>query len=100
VKKAALGALILANTACAVQPPPEPQVPVHGDAGGSCNERAARSLIGRPADEKLGFEAQRLTGARSVRWIRPGDVVTMEYSPSRLNIHLDEQHRVKRLSCG
>ena len=100
MKKAALGALIIANSACAVAPPPEPEVPVHGDDGGSCSERAAQSLIGRPADNNLGFEAQRLTGARTVRWIRPGDVVTMEYSPSRLNIHLDERHRVSRLSCG
>ena len=100
MKKAALGAIVMASTACAVTPPPEPEVPVHGDVRGSCNERAAQALIGRPADNSLGFEAQRLTGARTLRWIRPGDMVTMEYSPGRLNIHLDERHRVQRLSCG
>jgi hypothetical protein len=90
----------MASTACAIVPPSKPEVPLHGDTGGSCNERAAQSLIGRPADNNLGFEAQRLTGAHKLRWIRPGDAVTMEYSPSRLNIHLDERHRVQRLSCG
>lgn len=100
MRKIALGALVMASTACAVVPPPEPDVPVHGDDGGSCNANAAQGLIGRPADTALGNEAQRLTGARTIRWIRPGDMVTMEYSPSRLNIHLDERHRVSRINCG
>jgi hypothetical protein len=100
MRTAAIGALVLANTACAVTPGAEPEVPVHGDAGGSCNAKAAQALVGRPADNNLGFEAQRLTGARTIRWLRPGDVVTMEYSPSRLNIHLDERHRVSRINCG
>jgi hypothetical protein len=99
-KTAAIGALVMASTACAIVPPPEPEVPVHGDVGGSCNARAAQGLVGRPTDNNLGFEAQRLTGARTLRWIRPGDMVTMEFSPSRLNIHLDERHRVSRLVCG
>ena len=100
MRNASLGALLMASSACAVTLPPEPQVPVHGDAGGSCNASAAQGLVGRPANNELGFEAQRLTGARSVRWIRPGDMVTMEFSPNRLNIHLDERHRVSRIGCG
>jgi hypothetical protein len=100
MRKASLAALLLASSACAVTPPPEPEVPVHGDVGGSCNARAAQGLVGRAADNDLGYEAQRLTGARTIRWIRPGDMVTMEFSPSRLNIHLDERHRVSRIVCG
>ena len=100
MRKAAIGAMMMANAACAVVPPPEPDVPVYGDVGGSCNAKPAQGLVGRPANNELGFEAQRLTGARTVRWLRPGDVVTMEYSPSRLNIHLDERHRVSRINCG
>lgn len=100
MKKAALGAFLMASTACAVVPPPKPDVPVHADDGGSCNERAAQGVIGRPADTALANEAQRLTGARTIRWIRPGDMVTMEFSPNRLNIHLDERHRVSRINCG
>jgi hypothetical protein len=95
----ALGSLLVAATGCTTLPP-EPDVPVHGEGGGSCNERAAQGLVGRPADNTAGFEAQRLTGARTIRWIRPGDMVTMDFSPNRLNIHLDERHRVQRLSCG
>ena len=91
---------MLATSACAVAPPPDPEVPVHGDVGGTCNAKAAQGLVGRPAENDLGFEAQRLTGARSVRWIRFGDMVTMEFSPSRLNIHLDERHRVSKITCG
>jgi hypothetical protein len=99
VKKAAAAVFLALNAACATSPVEE-KVPVHGDTGGSCNERAAQSLIGRSADGALAVEAQRLTGAPRIRWIRPGDMVTMEYSPNRLNIYLDEQHKVKRMSCG
>ena len=41
-----------------------------------------------------------LTGARTIRWIRPGDVVTMDYREDRLTIHLDGRGRVERLTCG
>jgi hypothetical protein len=98
--KAAIGALMMVNTACAVAPPAEPDVPVHGDTGGSCNARPAQGLVGRPASSEVGQEAQRLTGARTMRWLRPGDMVTMEFSPGRLNIHLDAQNRVSRIVCG
>ena len=57
-------------------------------------------LVGRPATPELGAEAQRLSGAARLRFIRPGDMVTMEIDPQRLNIHLDAQDRVDHFVCG
>ncbi len=57
-------------------------------------------LVGRARSEALGAEAQRLSGAGRLRWIRPGDAVTMDYRTDRLNIHLDAQDRVEHFSCG
>ena len=104
MRKAGVTALLTLSTSCATLPPAaaadEEQVPVHGDTGYRCNERPAQHLVGRPASAELGAEAQRLTGARTVRWLRPGDIVTMEFREDRLNIDLDERQRVRAIRCG
>ena len=103
IKQTALGAILMANTACTSVPPQaveEENVPVYGETGYTCAEARAQTLVGRPASAELGAEALRLTGSRSLRWIRPGDAVTMDYREDRLNIHLGPQNRVTRLACG
>jgi len=67
---------------------------------GPCDAAPAQRLIGRAATAELGAEALRLTSARTIRWIRPGDMVTMDFRPDRLNIDLDGQGRVSGLRCG
>ena len=66
----------------------------------ACNAAPAQSLIGRSASPALADEARRLSGARVWRWLRPGQIVTMEFRADRLNIRLDAQDRVEGLSCG
>jgi len=46
------------------------------------------------------IEVERRSGARRVRWIQPGDAVTMDYIPERLNVHLDERGIIQRFACG
>lgn len=74
------------------------ETPVRG--AGKCDPAKAQRLLGRPATPKLGAQALRLTGAASLRWIRPGDVVTMDYREGRVNLHLDGRDRVKKVACG
>ena len=103
IARTALGAALMVTTGCAPLPPAaaeEENVPVHGESGARCDGSRAQMLIGRAASAELGAEALRLTGSRSLRWIRPGDIVTMEYREDRLNIHLDARNRVARLQCG
>ena len=101
IRKTAQAGLLALTAACTTAAPAEEEVPVHGETPGHrCDEAKARHLVGRPADSALAAEAQRLTGAAAVRWLRPGDIVTMEYRADRLNIELDERHRVKALRCG
>jgi hypothetical protein len=85
--------------------PSEPQPPRTSnldpwDGEGQCREAAAQDLLGRPASAELGRLALERTGARTLRWIRPGDAVTMDLLSDRLNIELDAQGRVRRVSCG
>ena len=100
--KLLLGALIM-TSGCAPVPPsddPNADVPVHGRSGRVCNAARAQQLVGRQATAELGAEAMRLTGAAMMRWLRPGDIVTMEYREDRLNVELDARGRVKALRCG
>ena len=74
--------------------------PVQGGTGRLCNAAKAQPLVGRARSAKLGAEALRLSGAGTLRWLRPGDIVTMEYREDRLNIELDGKGRVKAVRCG
>ncbi len=42
----------------------------------------------------------RASGARTLRWVPQGGMVTMDFSPQRLTIQLDAQSRVERANCG
>jgi peptidase inhibitor I78 family protein len=92
--KSLIAVLALSLPACATTSN-EPSLPP-----GPCHAEAGAALVGRAANAALGAEALRLTGARRLRWIRPGDVVTMDYSAERLNLHLDAEDKVERLACG
>jgi hypothetical protein len=78
---------------------PGDEVPEAG-GGGACRTEPLAGLVGRPATQQLGAEALRLSGARTLRWIRPGDMVTMDYRTDRLNVHLDANNRTERFACG
>lgn len=83
--------MIAAAAACATVP---------DERSGACNAEGLGDLVGEPATTQLGSEAMRRAGARRLRWIRPGDAVTMDYSEERLNVHLDSGNRVERFACG
>ncbi|MEG8040092.1 I78 family peptidase inhibitor [Sphingomonas sp. LR60] len=67
--------------------------------GVQCDANAVQSLVGRMAAE-VTAEAQRLSGARSVRSYRSGDALTMDFRPDRLNVERDAGGRVVKFSCG
>jgi len=87
---------LLAATACTTMPTNTPPAAKPE----SCNALPAQGLIGRAASAELAAEAQRLSGAEMVRWLQPGQVVTMEYRHGRLNIVLDKDNRVQSINCG
>ena len=67
---------------------------------GKCQTEALSALVGEAATAELGAEALRLSQARTVRWIPPGQAVTMDYRPDRLNIRLDDKNVVQSFDCG
>lgn len=89
-------ALLPGCTAVTAKEEPVPAVV----SAGACDAAAVQHLIGKPETAAAGAEAQRLSGAARMRWIRPGQMVTMDYREDRLNIDLDASGRITGLRCG
>jgi hypothetical protein len=66
----------------------------------ACDHTKVRWTIGERASPELLEKAQQAAGARTARFLRPGQMITMEYVASRLNLELDEQGNVQRVRCG
>ena len=70
------------------------------DPAFACHTDTLKVLEGRPGSAVLASQALDLSGARVVRWLRPGDVATMDYRADRLNIKLTHGNAVKSFACG
>jgi hypothetical protein len=87
-----LAALPLGLAACAQTPGPE-----HGVL---CNADRVQNLIGREATADAIDHAQKRSGARTVRVIKPGMAVTMDFRSDRLNLDVDAVNTIKGARCG
>ena len=67
---------------------------------GTCRSEALAQFVGQPASEDLGERMLRASGARTIRWVPKGGVVTMEFSPQRVTVQLDGSNRVESANCG
>ena len=75
--------------------------PVAGETPGfACRGDALASFTGQSATTELGARMLAQTGARHLRWVAKGMMVTMDYRADRLTVYLDGANRVERASCG
>ena len=65
-----------------------------------CNAAPAQPWVGRRMTRARVSAAMRAAGAGSVRVIRPGDRISMDYITDRLNVEIDRGGRIQRLYCG
>lgn len=86
-------ALPVALMACVPEaaPPATDPMPVED----ACGASGLQDLVGQSAKK---LEVMRF--AKTVRVIRPGMAVTMDYSAERLNIEINEAEVISRVSCG
>ena len=66
----------------------------------TCRNEPLTQFAGQPGSKELGERMLRASGARTLRWVGKGTVVTMEFNPDRITVYLDESNRVERASCG
>ncbi|SDO51075.1 Peptidase inhibitor I78 family protein [Halomonas shengliensis] len=85
------------NTAPSPEPAPPPPRVADGDA---CGAERVQDRIGRAYDAALGEAIRAESGAVSMRVVRPGEAVTLDYRPERLNVRLDEDDVIAEIACG
>ena len=83
--------IALAVGACATATQPAPK---------TCDAAPGQGFVGQKLSDKLQSDAQKSTGSGSVRVIRPGQAVTMDFRSDRLNIEVDDKETVTRITCG
>jgi hypothetical protein len=62
-------------------------------------DKLGRWLNVLPTDD-VKASISEAVGERPIRYIAPGDAVTLDFSPSRLNVELGEDGRIKLFRCG
>lgn len=70
------------------------------EAGVKCDATEATDLVGKVADAALGADALKRSGARTIRWLRPDSMMTMDYRVDRLNVKIDAANQVTGFTCG
>lgn len=97
-----IAGLALALTACAVTDrgqgltdPAMMEPPHFGEGDDVCGAAGRDYLVGQSINE-VDLD----TLARTIRTIYPGQMVTMDHRPDRLNIDVGEAGKILRLWCG
>jgi hypothetical protein len=89
MKLAVIALALMVLNGCPVQDGPPSDDP--------CGARDLQHLIGARVPSAAALKA---IGPERIRVIRPGDAVTMDHAPTRLNIELDAADIVVQLRCG
>ncbi|WP_295530220.1 I78 family peptidase inhibitor [Novosphingobium sp. Chol11] len=66
----------------------------------SCGTDKVARFIGAVAVPLLRKAIESAAGHAPVRWIAPGQPVTLDFNPARLNIILDERNEIAAMRCG
>lgn len=68
--------------------------------GGVCDARALGQFVGQAPTKENAIKLQGFARAKSLRWVPFGGAMTMDYSPQRLTVKLDQQGLIASASCG
>ncbi len=97
-----LAGLLLAGCAGMSSPPPHESAPppprVENQA--DCGAERVQDRVGREYSESLEASIREESGAAAVRVIRPGEAVTLDHRPDRLNVRLDDDDIISEIDCG
>ncbi|VXC92274.1 I78 family peptidase inhibitor [Sphingomonas sp. AX6] len=94
----AFAAIVAVPLAACAQVPPVDDTPAMG--AGQCDASKLGDLIGKTATSALVADARTRSMSRTVRVIKPGMAVTMDYRTDRLNIDVTERNVVTAARCG
>lgn len=63
-----------------------------------CSADSFQSFVGQKLTSEITENIRSKAGV--VRILRPNDAATMEYNPTRVNVHLDKDDRIAMITCG
>jgi hypothetical protein len=66
----------------------------------SCDAAALQSQIGQKATPSVMEDLRTRSGSTTARMLRPGQLVTMEYNATRLNLIVDDTDVMTASRCG
>ena len=95
MKHVFLIAPIMLLTACSVPTPPVSQPALPRLQDDTCNANTYADLIGQDATA-----LERVLILSQVRVIRPGQAVTMDFRPERINFNVSAGNRITSISCN
>jgi hypothetical protein len=79
---------------------PDAPPPMPPEQAATCDAAKAQAFVGRKADEGTVQAAVAASGAKTVRVLRPGVMVTLDYRGDRLNLQLDGKGLIASARCG
>lgn len=82
------------------QPAPPSESAKPEPAADECGASKLGSYLGPAAAADTMAKIRQTIGHDRIRTINPGDAVTMDFRPDRLNVEVGDDDRIKRLRCG
>ncbi|AIT28400.1 I78 family peptidase inhibitor [Bordetella holmesii] len=68
--------------------------------GKSCDAQPTQRMVGQAFSDSASSNVLSGSGSSTVRVLKPGQVMTLEYNPSRVNIIVDGQGKISAIRCG
>lgn len=75
-------------------------IPGATSGGKTCDAAALQSQIGQKATQSVMEDLRTRSGSSTARILRPGQLVTMEYNATRLNLIVDDKDVMTAIRCG
>lgn len=83
---------------------PVPSAPSYSNSqlpsGKSCDGQPVQNLVGKTFSDSIAGDVKSGSSSDTVRVLKPGQVMTLEYNPSRVNIIVDGQGKISAIRCG
>ncbi|WP_144634123.1 I78 family peptidase inhibitor [Bordetella genomosp. 13] len=83
---------------------PSYSAPTSGSGAGAprqvCDSQRVQNMVGQSYSDSVGQSVRSGSGSKNVRVLKPGQVMTMEYDESRINVILNTSGAIDALRCG
>lgn len=91
----------LALAACSTVPADNAPPPANEAAAGqACSGEGLDQFVGRGRSAETESALLGQSGAKAVRWVPKGTMITMEFREDRVTAWLDANNRIERVNCG